>query len=72
MFFLLLYCFTTRVRGPFDLYDCTNTAQAAMIDISQTERQRLRDDHLSMFLVFFSLPLATEPNDRGPLYKVVN
>ena len=35
-------------------------------DIPLTERQRLRDDHLSTSFRFFNLPLGIEPNDRGP------
>ena len=35
-------------------------------DIPLTERQRLKGDHLSMSLTFFSLPLGIGPNDRGP------
>ena len=37
-------------------------------DISLTERQRLKDDHFSMSLRFFSLPLGIGPNDRGPQF----
>ena len=35
-------------------------------DIPLTERQRLKDDHLSTSLRFFNLPLGIGPNDRGP------
>ena len=35
-------------------------------DIPLTERQRLKDDHLSTSLRFFSLALGLGPNDRGP------
>ena len=35
-------------------------------DILLSERQRLKDDHLSMSLRFFSLPMGIRPNDRGP------
>ena len=34
--------------------------------IPLTERQRLKDDHLSMSLNFFNLQLGIGPNDRGP------
>ena len=34
-------------------------------DITLTERQSLKDDHLSMSLRFFYLPLRIGPNDRG-------
>ena len=37
-----------------------------MTDIPLTERHRLKDDHLSMSLRFFSLPLGIGPNERGP------
>ena len=40
-------------------------------DIPQTERQGLKDDHLSTSLRFFYLPLGIGPNDRGPPSKVV-
>ena len=39
-------------------------------DIAITERQRLKDDHLSKSLRFFNLPLGTGPNDRGPPFYV--
>ena len=35
-------------------------------DIPLTERQRLKDEHLSMSLGFVSLPLGIGPNDRVP------
>ena len=35
-------------------------------DIPLSERLRLKDDHLSTPLRFFSLPLGTGPNERGP------
>ena len=45
------------------------TAQAQsnsqVTGISLTETQRLKDDHTSMSLRFFSLPLGLGPNDRG-------
>ena len=34
-------------------------------DILITEIQRLKNDHLSMSLRFFSLPMGQGPNDRG-------
>ena len=34
--------------------------------IPLTKRQRLKDNHLSMALRFFSLHLGIGPNDRGP------
>ena len=36
-----------------------------IIDIPLTERQRLKDDHLSMALRLFNLQLGIGPNDRG-------
>ena len=35
-------------------------------DIPLTERQRLKDDHLSTSLRLCNLPLAIGTNDRGP------
>ena len=40
-------------------------------DIPLTERLRLKDDHLSMSLRFFNVPLGIGPDDRGPPYIVV-
>ena len=40
-------------------------------DIPLTERQRLKDDHVSTSLRFFSLPLGIGPNDRGLPFEVV-
>ena len=37
-------------------------------DISLTERQRLKDDHLSTSLRFFNLPLEIGLSDRGELF----
>ena len=37
----------------------TSTTQALVTDIPQSERQGLRDDHLSTFMKLLSLPLAT-------------
>ena len=34
-------------------------------DIPLSERQRLKDDHLSTSMRFFSQPLGIGPNDRG-------
>ena len=39
--------------------------------IPLTERQRLKDDHLSTSLRLFNLPLGVGPNDRGPPFEVV-
>ena len=50
---------------------CTGTGQALKTDILLTEIQRPRQDHLSTFLMFFSLPLGIRPNDRGPPFEVV-
>ena len=38
------------------------------IDIPLTERQRLKDVHLSTSLSFFNLPLGIGPNDGGLPY----
>ena len=37
-------------------------------DIPLTEKQRLKDDHLSTSSRFFNLPLEIGPNDRGPTF----
>ena len=42
--------------------DCTSTGQDT--DISLTQRQRLKDDHLSMSLRFFGLSLGIGANDH--------
>ena len=41
--------------------NCTSMAQAQVTGIPQTERQSLRNDHLSTLLQFLSLPLSTGP-----------
>ena len=46
-------------------------SNSQITDIPLTERQRLKDDHLSTSLRFFSLPLGIGPNDRGPQFLVV-
>ena len=40
-------------------------SNSQITDIPLNERQRVKDDHLSMSLRFFSLPLGIGPNDRG-------
>ena len=56
----------TGLKALFNPSDCRSTAQAHQVtNIPLTEGQRLKDDHLSMSLRFFSLPLETGPNDRG-------
>ena len=40
-------------------------------DIPLTETERLKDDHLSTSLRFFSLPLGIGPNVKGPPFQVV-
>ena len=42
-------------------------SNSQITDILLTERQRLEDDHLSMSLRFFNLPLGIGPNDRIPI-----
>ena len=41
-------------------------SNSQITDIPLTERQRLKDEHLSTSLRFFDLPLGIGPNDRGP------
>ena len=48
--------------------DCTSTYQ---VQDPLTERQSLEDDHLSTYLMFFSLALGIEPNWRGSYDLVV-
>ena len=40
-------------------------SNSQITDITLTETQRLKGDHLSMSLRFFNLPLGIGPNDRG-------
>ena len=42
--------------------------QAMATEISRTERQSLRDDHISMPPRFFSLVLGIGANGRGPSF----
>ena len=46
-------------------------SNSQVTDIPLTERQRLKDDHLSMSLRFFNLPLGIGPYDRGLSFQVV-
>ena len=41
-------------------------SNSQITDIPLTERQRLKDEHLSTSLRFFNLPQRIEHNDRGP------
>ena len=55
---------TTGLKALYDPSEVLSNSQ--ITDIPLTERQRLKDDHLSMSLRFFNLPLGIGPNDRGP------
>ena len=56
----------------FDPSDWTKYSPSSQVTcIPLTERQRLKDDHLSTSFRFFSLPLGIGPNDRGPPFKLV-
>ena len=46
-------------------------SNSQITDIPLTERQRLKDDHLSTSLRFFNLPLGIGPNDGRPPFEVV-
>ena len=46
-------------------------SNSQITDIPETERQRLKDDHVSTSLRFLNLPLGTGPNDREPLFEGV-
>ena len=45
-------------------------SNSQITNIPLTERQRLKDDHLSTSLRFFNLQLEKGPNDRGLPFKV--
>ena len=45
-------------------------SKSEVTDFPLTERQRLKDDHLSTSLRFFNLPLGIGPNDRGLPFSV--
>ena len=45
-------------------------SNSQITDFSLTERQRLKDDHLSTSSRFFNLTLGIGPNDRGQSFKV--
>ena len=56
--------FSTELKMLFDPSQLFKyTRRSSVIDIPQTERQSLRDDHLSISLVFFNLPLGIGFND---------
>ena len=67
---LLLYCINTQSNISIYYYMTHPTVQVQInsqeTGIPLTERQRLKDDHLSTSLRFFSLPLGIGLNDRGP------
>ena len=70
---LFLYLYSAQylhVLQDSEHYITHPTAQiqtnSPITDIPLTERQRLKDDHLSTSLRFFNLPLGIGPNDRGP------
>ena len=46
-------------------------SNSQITDIPLTERQRLKDEHLSTSLRFFNLQLGIGPKDRGPPFQVV-
>ena len=58
--------YTKGLKALYNPLDCTRYIPNSQVtDIPLTERQRPKDDHLSTFFRFFSLPLETGPNDRG-------
>ena len=59
--------YTTGLKALFNPSDRTKYSPSSQVTcIPLTERQRLMDDHLSMSLRLFSLPLGIGPSDRGP------
>ena len=78
---LLVYCiFILSVISPGDtglkvLSDLSQmykySVSSLVTDIILTERQRIRDDHSSMSLRFFRMPLGIGSKDRGQQFEVV-
>ena len=54
---------TTELKALYDSSEVLPNSQ--ITDIPLTERQRLKDNHLSMSLRFFNLTLGTGPSDTG-------
>ena len=72
---LLLYLYLYSVQYLHVLQDSKHymahptvqvQSNSQITGIPQTKRQRLKDDHLSMSLRFFNLPLGIGHNDGGP------
>ena len=64
--------YTKGLKVQFDKTLLYNYSPSSlMTDIPLTERQGLKDDHLSMSRMFFSLPLGIGPIDKGPPFKLV-
>ena len=74
-FVLYLYLYSAQYLNVLQDSKCYMThptvqgkSNSQITDIPLTERQRLKDDYLSMSLRFFNLPLGIGPNDRGPAF----
>ena len=57
---------TTGLKGNMTHPTVQVQSNSQMTDIPLTERQRLKDDHLSTSLRVLNLPLEIGPNDGGP------
>ena len=61
--------YATGLKALFNPCSCIQlhwySQNSPVTDIPLTERQRLKDDHLSTSLRFFSLTLGIGPNNRG-------
>ena len=55
---------TTGLKALYDPPTVQVQSNSQVTDIPLTERQSLKDDHLSTSLRFFNLPLGIGPNDR--------
>ena len=67
-FVFILGAISACTTGLKVLYDPFVQSNYHITDIPLTERQRLKDNHFSVSLRFFNLPLGIGPNDRGPLF----
>ena len=73
MFVLYLYLYSEKYlyvvqdsKGYMTHLTVQVQSNSQISDIPLTERQRLKDDHLSTSLRFFNLPMGIGPNDRRP------
>ena len=57
-----------KLVSAFSFY-AQEESNSQITNIPPTRRHRLKDDHLSMSLRFFNLPLGIEPNDEDCHFK---